>query len=116
VSSSDEGSSTVLVMGFMGVLLSVGAVVAGAASVVVTRHRAETAADVVALAAAAKVYEGKPAACAEARRLARAHEVQLLDCRLEGLDAVVDVGLRPPGRLSALGIVHGRARAGRRSG
>ena len=112
----DEGSSTVLVLGFVTVLLAVGAVVASVASLAVTRHRAETAADVVALAAAAKALEGAPVACAEARRLAGAHGVELLDCHLDGWDAEVEVGLRPAGRLSALGVVHGRARAGRRSG
>jgi secretion/DNA translocation related TadE-like protein len=116
VAHRDEGSSTVLVLGFVAVLLAVGAVVVSVASLAATRHRAETAADVAALAAAGKALHGEPVACDEARRLAGAHGVRLLSCRLDGLDAVVEVGVRAPGRLGALGLVRGRARAGRRSG
>jgi secretion/DNA translocation related TadE-like protein len=110
----DEGSSTVLVLGFVTVLLLVGGLVASAASLVVTRHRAEAAADLAALAAAGRAFEGQLAACAAARHVAVAQGVRLLGCRLDGLDAVVEVGVRAPGRLGELGLVHGRAKAGRR--
>jgi secretion/DNA translocation related TadE-like protein len=106
----------VLVLGFVTVLLAMGGVVATVAVAAVTRHRVETVADVAALAAAGRALEGEQAACDEARRLTEAHDVQLVSCRLDGLDAVVDVGVRPPGRLGGLGLVHGRARAGRRHG
>jgi secretion/DNA translocation related TadE-like protein len=104
------------VLGFVTVLLAVGGVVASVALAAVTRHRAETVADVAALAAAGKALNGEAVACVEARRIAAAHQVELLGCRLDGLDAVVEVGLRPPGRLRGLGLVHARARAGRRTG
>jgi hypothetical protein len=38
----------------------------------------------------------------------------LLNCRLDGLDALVTTAMAPPGRLALLGLVHGEARAGRR--
>ena len=112
----DDGSSTVLVLGFVTILLFVGGLVASVASIVVTRHRAEAAADLAALAAAGRAFEGQPAACSAARHVAHGQAVQLLSCRLDGLDALVEVGVRPPGRLGELGLVHARARAGRRGG
>lgn len=110
----DEGSSTVFVLGLVTVLLFVGGLVATVASLAVTRHRAETAADLAALAAAGRAFEGRLAACAAARHVVEAQKGHLLTCRLDGLDAVVEVGVRPPGRLGELGLVHARAKAGRR--
>jgi secretion/DNA translocation related TadE-like protein len=110
----EEGSSTVLVLGFVTVLLLLGGLVASLAALTVTRHQAEAAADLAALAAAGKAFEGETAACAAARRVAAAQHGRVLSCRLEGLDARVEVGVRAPGRLGELGLVRGRAKAGRR--
>lgn len=110
----DEGSSTVLVLGFVAVLLAVGGLVASLSLLAVTRHRAETVADVAALAAAAQALQGEAAACQAAVRAAELHDVRLVSCRLDGLDVQVSIAVRPPGRLGSLGLVHARARAGRR--
>lgn len=110
----DSGSSTVLALGFVVLLLATGGLVATLTAVVVSRHQAEAAADLAALAAAGRALEGEPAACAAARHVTRAQRADLLRCRLDGLDAAVEVGVRPPGRLGQLGLVRVRARAGRR--
>ncbi len=58
-------------------------------SVVVARHRAQAAADLAALAAAAALPSGVAAACT--RATAVAHEMRVDDarCRADGLDVVV---------------------------
>ena len=110
----DDGYATVLVLGLMAVLIMIGGVVAAVSSVMVCRHRAEALADVAALAAAQHAREGTLRACGTARRLVVRQGGKLVSCRLDGLDAVVVVGVRPQGRAASLGLALGRARAGRR--
>jgi secretion/DNA translocation related TadE-like protein len=111
----EDGYSTVITLGFIAVLLMITGVLAAAGTVVVARHRAEAVADVAALSAAQHARQGVVAACLAAGLLVREHHAQLVSCRLDGLDAVVVVGVRPPGRAGDLGTVRGRARAGRRT-
>lgn len=111
---SDAGFSTVMALGLIVVILAVGGVMATLVAVSATRHRAEAIADLAALAAAQHSLEGPDAACGVARRLARAQQGVLLECLLDGFDAVVLVGVAPPGRAASFGLVKGRARAGRR--
>jgi secretion/DNA translocation related TadE-like protein len=110
----DAGFVTTFAIGVIPLLLLLGGVVASATAVAATRHRAEGAADLAALAAAHHALEGDRAACAAAEHVAQANGADVLSCRLEGADAVVEVASRLPGRLSPLGQVHGKARAGRR--
>lgn len=72
--------------------VAVGGVWIGAA--VVARHRAQTAADLAALAAAGRLPAGPEAACREARALAEAMRVTLADCTIDGLDVVVITSVR----------------------
>jgi secretion/DNA translocation related TadE-like protein len=92
------------------VLLAVtgGSAYLGAA--VVARHRAQAAADLAALAAAARVPAGPQTACVQANAVARAMQVSTADCVVDGLDVVVtiEVGL-------AVGR-WGKARAAARAG
>jgi secretion/DNA translocation related TadE-like protein len=104
----------VITVALMAVLILVAGVLAAAGSVVVSRHRAEAVADVAALAAAQHAERGPLVACAAAWVLVKQQAATLESCRLDGLDAVVVVGVRPPGRAASLGLVRGRARAGRR--
>ncbi|BCO33912.1 hypothetical protein JMUB5695_00379 [Mycobacterium heckeshornense] len=60
-------------------------------SVVVARHRAQAAADLAALAAAARVPAGAEAACARAGLVARRMRARDIECELQGLDVVVTV-------------------------
>lgn len=72
--------------------VAVGGVWIGAA--VVARHRAQTAADLAALAAAGRLSAGPEAACREALALAVAMRVTLADCTVDGLDVVVMTSVR----------------------
>ncbi len=92
------------------VLLSVtgGGFLLGAA--VIARHRAQTAADLAALAGAAQLAAGPEAACVEAKRLASRLRAGETGCAIDGLDVVVTVTVPlPAGRV-------GPARASARAG
>jgi secretion/DNA translocation related TadE-like protein len=82
------------------------------ASAVVTRHRAEAAADLAALAAASRAEAGAVHPCTAARRVAEHMTVHLSRCRMVGADAIIEVGLRPGGLLAPFGTAGAHARAG----
>jgi len=92
------------------VLLAVtgGSAYLGAA--VAARHRAQAAADLAALAAAARVPAGPQTACAQANALARAMRVSTAGCAVDNLDVVVtiEVGLT----VGRWGTARAAARAG----
>lgn len=73
------------------VLLAVTAGVAVLGSVVIARHRAQSAADLAALSAAAGLTAGHQIACARAVSVATAMRTTLTDCAVQGLDTVVTV-------------------------
>ena len=81
------------------------------AAAVIARHRAETAADLGALAAASHAAEGSARACERARWVADRMGVTLLTCRWQRLDALVEVRAPGPG-LAGLPGPSARARAG----
>jgi len=87
----DRGAGTILVLA-MGLLL-VAAGVAGAAigAARVGRHEARTAADLGALAGAARAIDGQPAACARAARLVAANNATLISCVVSELEIVIYV-------------------------
>ena len=111
--SGDRGSATVWVLALSGVLavLAVAVVLVGAAAL--ARHRAGTAADLAALAAAGRAVLGEPDACAAAAHVARANAAALVACSVDG-SAVVEVRVAVPVRLAGLGVhvASARARAG----
>jgi secretion/DNA translocation related TadE-like protein len=71
------------------VLLCVTGAGAYVGSVVVARHRAQAAADLAALAAAARLPVGAEAACARANAVAHEMRVDDIGCRIDDLDVVV---------------------------
>lgn len=79
---------------------------------VTARHRAQAAADLAALGAAGAVVSGPAAACAQADRIAVRMRAVLGDCRIDGLDVVLDVSV--PVHLGRWGV--GPARAAARAG
>ncbi|MDR7301712.1 Rv3654c family TadE-like protein [Haloactinomyces albus] len=108
----DGGAATVFAaivsMGLLTVLwlgLQLGAAV-------ITRHRAEGAADLAALAAAAHAVGGTEFACARARWVAEGMRTTMVSCRLADRDARVRVRIEVPGLLSGFDPVSARARAG----
>jgi len=60
-------------------------------SAVVARHRAQAAADLAALSAAARLPAGAERACQHASVLARKMRADQTNCSLQGLDVVVTV-------------------------
>lgn len=90
------------------VLLCVTAAGAYVGSVVVARHRAQAAADLAALAAAARLPAGAEAACARATTVARQMRVGDARCAVDGLDVVVSVELP----VAFAGVARAAARAG----
>ncbi len=108
--SDERGSATVWVIALSGVLVVIGtaAVLVGAATV--ARHRATTAADLAALAAAEHAVRGDPGACAAAGEVAGANGARLAACTV-GDGAVVEVAVAVPVRLGPLGVSRAGARA-----
>jgi secretion/DNA translocation related TadE-like protein len=106
----DRGSGTLLMLAvvmFGGFLVLVSAALADA---IVARHRAESAADLAALAAAGG-FTGT-SGCDQARRVAAENASRLEDCRRLP-DGSVQVGVELPGDGSHLfAAVHTAARAG----
>lgn len=89
------------------VTVTIGVTLVGAA--VVARHRAQSAADLAALAAAARVPSGAAAACAEARAVAGAMHAQLRACECEELDVIVTIAVEVSGAIGAEALAAARA-------
>ena len=92
------------------VLLSVTGGCACLGAAVVARHRAQAAADLAALAAAARVAAGPETACAQANSVARAMRVSTTGCTVDDLDIVVTVDVRLA--VGGWGSARAAARAG----
>lgn len=110
--TADRGFVTVAVLGLVLVLASVAAAIVMLGSVAVARHRAAAAADLAALSAAQHADEGPGPACLAATKVARGQDAELVACRLEGREALVEALVRPVGLLGGLGAAHAQARAG----
>jgi len=63
-------------------------------SAVVARHRAQAAADLAALAAAARLPAGPDTACAQATAVAREMRADDIHCAVDDLDVVVTIEVR----------------------
>jgi secretion/DNA translocation related TadE-like protein len=90
------------------VLLCVTGAGAYLGSAVVARHRAQAAADLAALAAAARLPAGGAAACTRATAVAREMRVDDVRCRIDELDVVVTVAVV----VVIVGVARAAARAG----
>jgi secretion/DNA translocation related TadE-like protein len=108
----DRGVATVWAAVAISVLVSIAVCGLQLGEALVTRHHAEAAADLAALAAAAHVLLGEQDACGQARRVTDRMRVTLVSCRTHDWDILVDVAARPPGWLGALGTATAQARAG----
>lgn len=113
----EAGSSSVLAVGLIAVLLTATVATLAVLSAVRAAHVARSAADVAALAGAIEYQQvSDPAgACTEATRVARRHDVEVLSCVVAGGgDVTVTVAAEIPLRLAGVGPeqAEGRARAG----
>ena len=108
----DDGFATVLAAAAVAVavaLLVLGLVLAEA---VVDRHRAESAADLAALAGASDAVSGTDTACGRADAVARANGGLLTSCSWHGWVLDVRVTRSCDCLRSVVGVAVGRARAG----
>jgi secretion/DNA translocation related TadE-like protein len=110
--SDDRGSATVWTVGGIALVAVVLVGLLWFVAAVGARHRAQSAADLAALAAASTAVAGERRACGEARWVADGMGVALLSCRLSGWDALVEVAAQPAGVLGEFGAAVARARAG----
>ncbi len=108
----DRGSASVLTVGGMAVLLTVTMLLVWVGAAIEARHRAQSAADLAALAAAGAAITGETDACGLAKWVTDQMGATLSSCRLNGGDARVEVAVRPPGVLAGFGSAHARSRAG----
>lgn len=108
----DHGAATIWTAGAVAALLGITTLVVWLGSAAATRHRAESAADLAALAAAAFAVEGVQVACGKAGWVADRMRVELRACRLDGWNAQVEITAAPPGVLAGFGPAEARARAG----
>ncbi|WP_225878061.1 Rv3654c family TadE-like protein [Spongiactinospora rosea] len=108
----ERGSATLWVVAFMGVLMAMAMGVAYVGMARVAVHRARSAADLSALAAARVVVRGNDQACDEAESVASANHAVLERCRVDGLTAEVWVSVRYALPGLAERRVTSRARAG----
>ena len=95
-----------------GVLVAVTAGGASVGAAVIARHRAQAAADLAALAAAASLVDGAADACARASELARAMGTAVVACSVEELDVIVTVEAPIDTRSFRMGPARAMARAG----
>jgi secretion/DNA translocation related TadE-like protein len=111
-SARDRGSASVWVLaaGLLAVLVASAVATEGAA--IVARHRAQAAADLAALAAAAHGPDGPGPACDRAGVIAAANGARLVGCRVDGLDVVVVAEVVPAGAAGLAGTARASARAG----
>ncbi|GAB3136531.1 hypothetical protein GCM10027258_10860 [Amycolatopsis stemonae] len=109
--AADSGIATIWTAMAVAALTGVAVLGCWLAAAVVARHRAETAADLGALAAASHAAEGPDRACDRARWIADRMAVTLLTCRWQRLDAFVEVQAPSLG-IGGLPGPQARARAG----
>ncbi|MGW4793808.1 Rv3654c family TadE-like protein [Nonomuraea sp. NPDC004297] len=112
INLNDRGSATLWGVALMGLLMAIALALATVGSVRVARHRADSAADLSALAAARLALIDPEGACARAAELATSNGVELTKCEIT--DDVADVWTALPISLPLLGTrsVAGRSRAG----
>jgi secretion/DNA translocation related TadE-like protein len=91
MSRRDRGAASILVLAMGLVLVAAGMAGVAVGAARVARHEARTAADLGALAGAARVMDGDAAACAEAARYVTANSARMTSCELHGREVVVHV-------------------------
>ena len=115
---ADKGSASVWVLACSALVLLIGVATSMRTAAVLARHRAESAADFAALAAAGRIGLGGDS-CAAAAALAAANGAALVHCRTnlatDGRTGTVEVSVSLAVRLPGLGMerVVATARAGR---
>lgn len=107
----ERGAVTVLALALLGFLLMVTGALAVVGAIIVAHRRAQSAADLAALAGAAALQHAADA-CGEAGAVAAANQARLSTCRITGRDVVVMVHVDGPHWLGQRGSLSAMARAG----
>lgn len=94
------------------VVLAIALAVVAVGTAVAARHRAQSSADLSALAAAGRVAVGEQSACGWAAQVATAMRTQMTDCRIDQLDVVVRIEKRVELGRFGIGVAGAVARAG----
>jgi secretion/DNA translocation related TadE-like protein len=96
----------------MAVVLAVFGAFLVVGTAVIARHRAQSGADLAALAAAGRLATGHDAACAWAVRVVGESGAQVTSCTVQGLDVVITVDVHAALGRWGLGAARAAARAG----
>ncbi|MEV8636727.1 Rv3654c family TadE-like protein [Streptosporangium sp. NPDC051023] len=109
----DRGAATVWMVGFMALIFVVASAIVLAGTARVARHRARSAADLSALAAARLAFADPRRGCAEASLSAVGNGTRLMRCSINGY-GIADVQVTVRLSLPALGsrLITASARAG----
>ncbi|MFI2231978.1 Rv3654c family TadE-like protein [Nocardia testacea] len=94
--AGEKGSATVAACLAAVGLIVVTVLVVQFGGVVVARHRAQSAADLAALAAAGELWNGAEAGCAAAEALGRRMAAHVARCEIDGWDAVISIEEKVP--------------------
>lgn len=109
----ESGGATVLACFTLAALVVVTAALVHVGGVVVSRHRAQSAADLAALAAAYALDGGGESACAAASSIADRMRVELAHCSVDGWQVVVATTVSAAGSgVLPIGPARAVARAG----
>jgi phosphoribosylaminoimidazole-succinocarboxamide synthase len=109
VSGRDRGSASVWLLAIGLVVLSAGLAGASVGAAHVARHQAQVAADLGALAGAARSVEGSRIACQRAGSIATANGARMVACDLDELDLTITVEVAPASGLSRPATATARA-------
>jgi secretion/DNA translocation related TadE-like protein len=112
VRERDRGAATVMVLAIGLVVIAAGLGGAAIGAARVGRHQAQAAADLGALAGAARVIEGPDVACATAARLVAANGAGMSACEVAGWDVIVRVEIAVMIKPGPVRYAHAAARAG----
>ena len=94
--AAEAGVATVWAAAAVAVLTTVVAACLHLGAALLARHRAESAADLAALAAAREAVRGEVGACQRAAEIATAMGAEVARCRLVGWNALVEVQVAVP--------------------
>ena len=106
----EHGAAVVVAIGLVAVLVFVAAVSVGVVAIVLAHRRAQTAADLAALAGAAALQRGEEP-CAAVARIAGLHDAEVSRCLVDGPTVLVGTSVELPRGLGGA-EVPARARAG----
>ncbi len=107
----EQGAASVLAAVLIGLLMLIGCALGVASGLVVDHRRAQSAADLAALAAAGALRDGADP-CSAGAEVAEANGAELASCDVRGEDVTVEVVVRGPRWLGWAGDLDSRARAG----